>query len=165
MHLFILLVFYCVYFSSYISSITPTLFCHAERVRHELIDRYWYVIISQRGPLRTCHIVNEKKDGETGGRLGVLQLSWCWHHHRRLFVRYPFWAFTNTPTYLQTCAHTRAHMNTHICTHLSLPLGSPEIPFRPITAAVVLKSPPDETLSYICTSSIEKWGMVILVWR
>lgn len=74
--------------------------------------------------------------------------------HRRPFVRYP--------TYLQMCTHTH--------THLSLPFGSPEIPFRPITAALFLKSPPDETLSYICTSSIEKrtrrkWAMVILVWR
>lgn len=164
MHLFILLVFYYVYFSSYISSITPTLFCHAERVRHELIDRYWYVIISQRGPLRTCHIVNEKKDGETGGRLGVLQLSWCWHLIV-VFLSDTHFELSPTPQHICRRAHTHARTWTHTCTHLSLPLGSPEIPFRPITAAVVLKSPPDETLSYICTSSIEKWGMVILVWR
>lgn len=31
-------------------------------VRHELMGRFWYVILPQRSPLPMCHIENEKKD-------------------------------------------------------------------------------------------------------
>lgn len=63
-----------------------SLHCQTERVRHELIGRYWYVILPQRSPLPVCHAENEKKDEGARGQLGyphpqpaLFQLSWCWH--------------------------------------------------------------------------------------
>lgn len=99
-------------------SFHSSLHCHTVAVKHELMGRYWCVILPQRRLLLVCHTENEEKDGGARGQTGcphpqsaVFKLSWCWHSH-----------FVIPPASYTTFSYRR-----HAHTPFSLFLGTPEI--------------------------------------